>query len=77
VVIAPPEDISSVCPSGADFATSTTPILPFAPGRFSTTTGWPSVSWSFAPSARPIWSAAPPGGKFTTMRSDLAGKVCD
>ena len=35
---------SSVYPSGADFATTSVAMLVAAPGRFSTTNGWPSNS---------------------------------
>src|SRR5688572_33411615 len=43
------------------------------PGRFSTTTGWPSCSASAAATMRVVGSAEPPGGKPTMKRSGLAG----
>src|SRR5262245_43045970 len=43
------------------------------PGRFSTTTGWPSCSASGAARARAVGSAEPPGGKPTTKRIGLFG----
>src|SRR5881396_2259666 len=43
---------SQVAPSGALFATTSAAMLPPAPGRFSTTTGWPSESASLVASAR-------------------------
>src|SRR5437763_377926 len=42
-------------------------MLPFAPLRFSTTTGWPSVSESLWPTTRAAMSGAPPGGIRTMM----------
>ncbi len=37
-------------------------MLPFEPGRFSTTTGWPTSSESLCPMTRAEISGAPPGG---------------
>src|SRR5438552_14532301 len=37
-------------------------MLPFEPGRFSTTTGWPAHSESRCPMTRAEISGAPPGG---------------
>ena len=45
-VLTPP--ITSVYPSGAALATYSQPMLPLAPGLFSTTTGW------FIALARPV-----------------------
>src|SRR5260221_1968584 len=39
--------IFSVCPSGADLATISAPMLPLAPGLFSMTMGCPRRSESF------------------------------
>jgi hypothetical protein len=47
-------------------------MLPLAPGRFSTTTGWPIRSDRAAPNTRAIRSEAPPGGNDT---SSLIGRV--
>ncbi len=52
----------SVVPSGVDFATRSIAMLPFEPGRFSTTTGWPTSSESRCPTTRAEISGAPPGG---------------
>ena len=41
----------SVYPSGGDLATMEAPIAPLAPGRFSTTTGWPIVLENFSASS--------------------------
>src|SRR6266568_3757512 len=45
-----------------DFATRSIAILPFEPGRFSTTTAWPTNSASRCPMTRAEISGAPPGG---------------
>ena len=62
-----------VYPSGVDFATASAAIFPPAPGRFSTMTGWPHDSESFAPSMRASASTAPPATKGTMMRIGLLG----
>ncbi len=46
---------------------SAVPRLPPAPGRFSTTTGWPSAGASFSESTRAIRSGELPAGKGTIM----------
>src|SRR5688572_27757749 len=51
-------------------------MLPPEPPRFSTTTVWPSTSCSGAATARAITSAAPPGGKLTTILTGLLGHAC-
>src|SRR5262245_10639888 len=51
-------------------------MVPDAPGRFSTTTGWPSCVCSRSPSARAMTSVALPGVKATMMRSGLEGQAC-
>jgi hypothetical protein len=48
-------------------ATRFDPILPFAPPRLSTTTGWPSCSDSLTAISRPMMSLVPPGGNGTTI----------
>ncbi|MNL55230.1 hypothetical protein D3C87_1786230 [compost metagenome] len=63
--------ISSVLPSGALLATRSAAILPPAPGRFSTTTGWPSswdISWAMV---RASVSVVPPAGAPTRIRIGL------
>src|SRR6185369_6945484 len=48
-------------------------MLPPAPTRFSTTTGWPRRSARFVATMRAVRSVPPPGGKPTSMRTGLAG----
>src|SRR5713101_6664704 len=64
---------SSVYPSGAALATSSLERLPLEPGRFSTTTGWPSASPSRGETTRAIVSVAPPGGLGTNRRIGRLG----
>src|SRR5256885_5767801 len=59
--------ISKVLPSAAAWATAWAPMLPLAPGRFSTTTGWPRRCCSCSPRRRASRSVPPPGGNVTTM----------
>src|SRR3712207_2369872 len=71
----PSEPTSSVWPSGSDFATTSAPRLPPAPGRLSTTKGWPNTVVSRAASGRATESAKPPGGNGTTMRTGRVGQA--
>src|SRR5467141_1433613 len=64
---------SSVCPSGVAFATASPATMPLPPTRFSTTTGWPSVSLRRAAMRRPTRSGPPPGGIGTSRRTGLEG----
>src|SRR4051812_29031102 len=48
-------------------------MLPPAPARFSTTTGWPSSGDSFSPSMRAVMSSAPPAAIGTTRRTGRFG----
>jgi len=50
-------------------------MLPPAPGRFSITSGWPSVALTCGPMARRMASALPPGGKVTTTLIGLVGQA--
>ncbi|CFN75313.1 Uncharacterised protein [Bordetella pertussis] len=59
-------EMSSVCPSGLDLATSCVPMMPPAPARLSTTTGWPSMAESRSENARAARSVPPPGPVGTT-----------
>src|SRR5258706_11289558 len=68
--------INSVVPSGFAFATTSAPITPPAPPRFSTTTGCPHSCCSFTPTVRAVMSVPPPGANGTTKVTDLAGQVC-
>src|SRR5262249_11492653 len=47
-----------------------------APGRFSTTTGWPKSSLIFCATIRDRMSVGPPAGNGTTMRIGRVGKSC-
>ena len=69
----PAELMSSVWPSGSARATASAPTLPPAPGRFSTTNGWPSARLSRSPTARASTSASPPGANGATMRTGRLG----
>src|SRR5262245_15145386 len=51
-------------------------MLPPAPGLFSTTTCWPHISESRAPTMRPIPSMPPPGVNGTTSLTKRTGQVC-
>jgi hypothetical protein len=53
---------AKVWPSGADFASASTPMVPLAPGLLSMRTGCPSASASFCPTRRAVTSVKPPGG---------------
>jgi hypothetical protein len=65
--------MSSVWPSGALRATSSPAIWLLAPGRFSTTTDWPSESPRLGARSRAMMSVAPPGAKPTSIRTGLTG----
>ncbi|MOA26632.1 hypothetical protein D3C78_1474400 [compost metagenome] len=70
-------DISSkVWPSGSALATISPATMPPAPGLFSITTAWPSVSPIFWATTRAVTSATPPAPNGTTMRTGLVGKFC-
>src|SRR5206468_11780058 len=75
-VIAPPDVTRNVYPSAGDLATASAPIAPFAPGRFSTTTGCLIASETPGAMARASVSATPPGGKLTINLTGLSGQVC-
>jgi hypothetical protein len=64
---------SHVYPSGGDFATASAPIVLPAPGRLSTTIGWPSRLDSGGAMMRPRMSPGPPGEKGTIMVIGRAG----
>src|SRR5258708_3646114 len=72
-VLAP---ITSVYPSGGDFATAFAPRLPDAPGRLSTTTGWPHISASLGPMVRARMSMPVPGENGTTILTGCVGHDC-
>jgi hypothetical protein len=52
-----------------------TPIVPLAPGRLSTTTVCPQRSLSFCATARAVISVPPPGGNGTINLIGRAGKA--
>jgi hypothetical protein len=47
--------------------------MPLAPGRFSTTTDWPSASVSFCARMRAATSVPPPAAKPTKILTGLSG----
>src|SRR3989475_8826014 len=55
-------DTRRVLPSGADFATNSAPMIWFAPGLFSTMTGWPRSSERRGPGLGGRGSGGAPGG---------------
>ncbi len=52
------------------------PMVPPAPGRFSSTTGWPSCVLSFSETVRAMMSVELPGVKGTTTLIGFAGQAC-
>src|SRR5688572_13550911 len=72
----PDECTISVVPSGADLATALAPIVPPAPGRFSTVTVWPHISPSFCPTVRARMSVALPAVNGTMIFTGLVGYSC-
>src|SRR4051812_42250968 len=52
------------------------PMLPEAPGRFSTITGCPSACRSCSPTTRAKMSVEPPGAQGTTIRTGRVGYAC-
>jgi len=68
-------EITSVYPSAGALAARSEPIVPPAPGLFSTTTCVPSAAESFGARMREMVSAVPPGGKVAIRRmAPLAGQ---
>src|SRR6266568_677470 len=72
----PPCPAAIVYPSGAAFATKSRPSMPLAPGRFSTSTGWPSRSVIFGPIRRAMMSVVLPGGNGTMILIGFEGQDC-
>jgi hypothetical protein len=64
---------SSVWPSGGARTTASVAVLLDAPGRFSTTKGWPSRSVNHSLISRARMSFGPPATKPTTKRTGRAG----
>jgi len=63
----------SVYPSGVACAAACAPILPLAPGRFSTNTDWPHTSLNFCATMRPSVSMVPPAANAMMMRTERSG----
>src|SRR6266567_3850193 len=58
-----------VWPSGGDFTTTSVPIVPEAPGRFSTKKGWSQRAWSLGASRRATMSGPAAGVNGTMIRT--------
>ena len=69
------EPINSVCPSGFALIAAPAPIMPPAPARFSTTTGWPRISLMTGATARAVTSTLPPAENGTMIRIGSLGKL--
>ena len=67
--------IKSIWPSGADLATNSAPILPFAPILFSTINACPNCSCSLAANCLATVSVAPPAAHGTMIRTGFIGHV--
>src|SRR4051812_19082135 len=63
-------------PSGTDCITTCAEAIMPAPGRFSTTTCWPTFSDIFCAMMRAVMSATPPGANGRMKRIGLVGKAC-
>src|SRR5262245_63895206 len=68
--------ISAVVPSLGARATASAAVVPPAPTRFSTTTGWPRISESGCATMRAAMSVPPPAPKPSTMRIGCFGQSC-
>ena len=71
MVLAP---ISRVCPSLA-LATASAPMLPLAPGWFTTTTGWPRTCDRRGCTVRAMVSIPVPGVNGTMILTDWVGQA--
>ena len=60
MAVSPAPPSISVWPSGAACAVAWAAIMPLAPVRFSTTTGWPSAARSGSARKRALMSCPPP-----------------
>ena len=65
-----------VWPSASARATAAMPMVPPAPGRFSTMKGWPSCSDSRCATVRAMMSVALPAVNGTTTVTRLVGHDC-
>src|SRR5260221_3571793 len=66
----------SMWPSAGALTTRSTPMLPFAPGRLSTTKGTPKFLLKSSASTRASRSTDPPGGLVAMMRTVWLGQGC-
>ena len=66
---------SRVWPSAGARATASLPMVPPAPGRFSTTMGWPRIVDSRWATTREELSVMPPAAKGTTQTRPRLGQV--
>jgi len=62
IATSPEAAISSVRPSGGDFATAAAAIIPLAPARFSTITDCPNAAFIGSAKSRATMSTPPPAG---------------
>src|SRR5258706_16024509 len=67
---------NNMCPSAGALTTKSTPMLPFAPGRLSTTKGTPKFLLKSSASTRASRSTDPPGGLVAMMRTVWLGQGC-
>jgi hypothetical protein len=65
-----------VWPSGAELITALAALMPPAPGMFSITKRWPSLSPSFSATRRAVTSATPPGPNGRTILTGRSGYFC-
>src|SRR6185295_5082146 len=63
-------------PSGGAALTASATMRPIAPGRFSTTTGWPRLALILSATTRAMMSAVPPGAKPTRILTGLSILSC-
>src|SRR2546425_9045297 len=66
----------SVWPSGGDFTTISVPIVPEAPGLFSTKNGWSQRACSLGASKRATMSGPAAGVNGTTIRTGRLESPC-
>src|SRR5258708_27674475 len=67
---------NSSCPSGGARSTTSAPMLPFAPGRFSTMNGWPNALANSSAAMRASTSTEPPGGLVAMRGTGRSGQGC-
>src|SRR5260221_7170473 len=67
---------NSMCPSAGALTTKSTPMLPFAPGRLSTTKATPKFLLKSSASTRASRSTDPPGGLVAMRRTVWLARGC-